>query len=332
MWPANRQGGRRVDLILGLLLLAGVITGITANTVGVDWPLDLIQLHAAAALAILLVAPWKYVVIRRGLGRRRRRRSIKTLSLVLLGLTLITIVSGLVHSTGHLEFAGPFTLMQIHVAAAFGALAAVLGHFGLHAVRPRRADADRRALLRLGVLGGAAAVATAAWDTAAATPRRFSGSVPKDRPEVTSWIDDPVPHLDPATWRLRVGPHRFDLDEVRALRHETFHAVLDCTSAWYSDQQWDGVPLRTLLAAAGVSPGRSVEVRSVTGFVRWFGASTLDDVWLVTGMAGAPLSYGHGYPARIVAPGRRGFWWVKWVTEVNPSDRHPWTQPVFPLT
>jgi DMSO/TMAO reductase YedYZ molybdopterin-dependent catalytic subunit len=327
----NRQGGRRVDLVLGLLLLAGVITGIAANTVGVNWPLDLMQLHAGAALAILLIAPWKYVVIRRGLARRRRRR-VKALSLALLVLTLVTIASGLVHSTGHLEFVGPFTLMQIHVAAAAGALAAVLGHFLLHAVRPRRADADRRALLRLGVLGGVAAVATAGWDAAAAAPRRFSGSVPKDRPEVTSWIDDGVPEIDPAAWRLRVGPATFDLPAVLALDHEQFGAVLDCTSGWYTGQRWDGVRLSAVLAAAGVTAGRSVEVRSVTGFSRWFGASTLDDVWLVTGMAGEPLSAGHGYPARIVAPGRRGFWWVKWVTEIRPSDRRPWTQPVFPLT
>ncbi len=328
----NRQGGRRVDLVLGLLLLAGVVTGIAANTVGVNWPLDIMQLHAGAALAILLIAPWKYVVVRRGLSRRRRRRSVKTLSLVLLGLTLVTIVSGLIHSTGHLEFLGPFTLMQIHVAAAFGALAAVLGHFLLHAVRPRRADADRRALLRFGLLGGAAAVATAVWDTAGATTRRFTGSVPKDRPEVTSWINDAVPHLDPDQWRLRVGAATFDLDTVLAWKHERFGAVLDCTSGWYTGQQWDGVRLSVVLAAAGVTAGRSVEVRSVTGFSRWFGASTLDDVWLVTGMAGFPLAYGHGYPARIVAPGRRGFWWVKWVSDIQSSDRRPWTQPVFPLT
>jgi DMSO/TMAO reductase YedYZ molybdopterin-dependent catalytic subunit len=328
----NRQGGRRVDLVLGLLLLAGVITGIAANTIGVNWPLDLMQLHAGAALAILLIAPWKYVVIRRGLARRRRRRSVKTLSLTLLVLTLITIASGLIHSTGHLEFVGPFTLMQIHVAAAFGALAAVLGHFRLHAVRPRRTDADRRALLTFGVLGAAAAMVTAAWDTAGATPRRFSGSVPKDRPEVTSWINDAVPQLDGGTWRVRVGPRTFDLDAVLALKHETFGAVLDCTSGWYTGQQWEGVRLSAVLAAAGVTAGRSVEVRSVTGFSRWFGASTLDDVWLVTRMAGESLSYGHGYPARIVAPGRRGFWWVKWVSEIQPSDRRPWTQPIFPLT
>src|SRR4051794_25377393 len=158
----SRQGGRRVVLVLGLLLLSGVITGILANTVGVTWPLDLIQVHAAGALAILLLAPWKYVVIRRGLRRTRRPRPVKALSLTLLGFVLVTVASGLIHSAGHLEFVGPLTLMQIHVGAAVGALAAVLGHFVLHAVRPRAADADRRAPRRpAGRRGGAPAAALA---------------------------------------------------------------------------------------------------------------------------------------------------------------------------
>jgi DMSO/TMAO reductase YedYZ molybdopterin-dependent catalytic subunit len=331
----GRQGGRRIDLVLGLLLGAAALTGTAANTIGVDWPLDLIQLHAAAALAILLLAPWKYVVIRRGLGRRRRGRGKKALSLTLAGFVLITIGSGLLHSTGGVEFVGPLTLMQIHVGAAVGALLAVAAHFLGHAVRPRRADADRRAVLRLGMLGVGAAVATAAWDTAAvAGGRRFTGSIEKPTPEVTTWFDDGIPRLDPARWRLRVGSAEFDLDAVRALPHERFTAILDCTSGWYSRQDWDGVRLSALLAAAEV-PGdgwRSVEARSATGYARWFGAGTLDDVWLVTAVGGEPLTYGHGFPARIVAPGRRGFWWVKWVTSIQPSARPPWAQSFFPLS
>jgi DMSO/TMAO reductase YedYZ molybdopterin-dependent catalytic subunit len=210
----------------------------------------------------------------------------------------------------------------------------VAAHFTLHAVRPRRADADRRALLRLAVLGAGAAVATAAWDVGAATRRRFTGSVPKAELEVTSWINDSVQRIDPARWRLRVGTATLDLAAVQALPHERFTAVLDCTSGWYSPQQWEGVRLSALLAAAGVRPGpwRSVQVRSATGYARWFGASTLDQVWLATGVAGQPLPYGHGYPARIVAPGRRGFWWVKWVSSVQTSARPPWAQSFFPLT
>ena len=241
MWLRSRQGGRRVDLVLGLLLLAGVLTGIAANTIGVNWPLDLIQLHAAAALAVLLIAPWKFLVIRRGLGRTRRRRSVKALSIALVPLVLIAIGSGLIHSTGHLEFVGPLTLMQIHVGAAVAALVVVAVHFTLHAVRPRRADADRRALLRLAVLGAGAAVATAAWDAGAATRRRFTGSVPKADLEVTSWINDSVQRVDPARWTLRVGTATLDLAAVQALPHERFTAVLDCTSGWYSPQQWEGV-------------------------------------------------------------------------------------------
>ncbi|MDT5043373.1 MAG: hypothetical protein QOE51_4358, partial [Actinoplanes sp.] len=192
----SRQGGRRVDLALGLLLLAAVLTGTAANTIGVNWPLDLIQLHAGAALAILLIAPWKYVVIRRGLKRPRRRRATKALSLSLAVFVLLTIGSGLLHSTGHVEFVGPLTLMQIHVGSAVGALCALVAHFLIHSVRPRRADADRRALLRLTALAAGAAVATVAWDLAGATTRRFSGSVPKPALEVTNWFDDPIPHLD----------------------------------------------------------------------------------------------------------------------------------------
>ena len=51
---------------------------------------------------------------------------------------------------------------------------------------------------------------------------------------------------------------------------------------------------------------RSVRVRSATGYARWFGAATLDGVWLATAVGGEALPYGHGFPARIVAPGRRG--------------------------
>src|SRR5690348_7545091 len=222
----GRQGGRRIDLVLGLLVAAAVVTGIAANTVGVNWPLDLIQLHAGAAVAILLLAPWKYVVIRRGLRRARRGLGKKALSLTLAGFVLVAIGSGLLHSTGKVEFVGPLTLMQIHVGAAVGALLAVVAHFVGHAVRPRRADADRRALLRLGVLGAGAAVATAAWDTAAvAGGRRFTGSIEKPYLEVTTWFDDGIPEIDPASWRLRVGSAEFDLEAVRALPHERFTAI-----------------------------------------------------------------------------------------------------------
>ena len=157
--------------------------------------------------------------------------------------------------------------------------------------------------------------------------------MPKPELRVTAWFDDGIQQVDPDRWRLTVAGTSFDLDAVRALPHEKLTAILDCTSGWYSRQDWEGVRLSAVLAAARVTGGdwRSVEVRSVTGYARWFGADTLHDVWLVTGLAGYPLSYGHGFPARIVAPGRRGFWWVKWVTSIEPTARPPWAQSPYPL-
>ena len=46
----------------------------------------------------------------------------------------------------------------------------------------------------------------------------------------------------------------------------------------------------------------------------------------------APLSVGHGFPARLVAPGRRGFWWVKWVDRIELQTTPWWWQPPFPVT
>jgi DMSO/TMAO reductase YedYZ molybdopterin-dependent catalytic subunit len=51
---------------------------------------------------------------------------------------------------------------------------------------------------------------------------------------------------------------------------------------------------------------------------------------LATHVAGQPLSAGHGAPLRLVAAGRRGFWWVKWVVRIEVVDAPWWLQPPFP--
>jgi DMSO/TMAO reductase YedYZ molybdopterin-dependent catalytic subunit len=57
----------------------------------------------------------------------------------------------------------------------------------------------------------------------------------------------------------------------------------------------------------------------------------LGEVLLATRIGGEPLRDGHGAPARLVVPGRRGFWWVKWVERIELSDTPDWAQPPFPL-
>jgi DMSO/TMAO reductase YedYZ molybdopterin-dependent catalytic subunit len=75
----------------------------------------------------------------------------------------------------------------------------------------------------------------------------------------------------------------------------------------------------------------SVLVTSVTGYRRRLPAADTSTLLLATHLGGAPLSAGHGAPVRLVAPSRRGFWWVKWVTAVELSDQPWWRQTPFPL-
>jgi DMSO/TMAO reductase YedYZ molybdopterin-dependent catalytic subunit len=208
-----------------------------------------------------------------------------------IALVLIALGSGLAHATGLVERVGPLTIMQVHVGAAVTALA----------------------------LAAAAAAALTVWEGALAASRlpggrrRFTGSVeqgsgtPAAMP-VVAWLDDRVQRIEPDAWRLRVGDGVYDLAAIEALPHESLSAALDCTGGWFSVQRWEGVRLDRLVDPGG-DGWRSVEVRSATGYALRFPLRDLSRTWLVTRAGGAPLSAGHGFPARIVAPGRRGFWW-----------------------
>lgn len=57
----------------------------------------------------------------------------------------------------------------------------------------------------------------------------------------------------------------------------------------------------------------------------------LDRLLLATQVDGAPLSADHGFPVRLAAPGRRGYWWVTWIDRIELQTTPLWWQPPFPL-
>jgi DMSO/TMAO reductase YedYZ molybdopterin-dependent catalytic subunit len=166
--------------------------------------------------------------------------------------------------------------------------------------------------------------------------RRFTGSyeVASFRPAAmpaTSWLLDAVPAIDPDRWRLSVedGQGRRELTLAQLTGYDTkVRATLDCTSGWYSHQDWTGLPLAALLHPAGNA--QSVYVHSVTGYWVRFPIHDMDRLLLATQVGGASLSAEHGYPVRLVAPGRRGYWWVKWVDHIELQTTPSWWQPPFP--
>ena len=154
---------------------------------------------------------------------------------------------------------------------------------------------------------------------------------------VTSWVaDDPDP-VDPDDYRLRVGglvetPRTYDLSAVESSADASDRVLLDCTSGWYTVQDWRGVRLGDLLSAVGVrDEARWVAVHSVTGY-RWsYPLGEARGMLLATHVGGERLSHGHGFPLRLVAPDRRGFQWIKWVDRIEVRRRRDATQYVATL-
>jgi hypothetical protein len=328
--------GRRTNLALAVLLVVAVVSGLASQAIGVDWPLDLAMVHGAIALGIVLLAPWKATIVRRGLTKRKPAR---WTSVALLVLVLVTLGTGLLHSYG-VPRIGPLTMMQIHVGGAVLALGLAIDHYRRHPVRPRHFDVDRRAFIRTSTLAVTTAAFWLAWEgvlRALAAPgkdRRFTGSHQRGSHDpgalpTTTWLDDRAPEIDQLSWEIEVGEQTLDLGDLEGLSQETFPAILDCTGGWYSEQTWTGIRLDRLLQPGG---SRSFVVRSSTGYARRFPIGDLEGTWLVTRLGDEPLSPGHGFPARIVAPARRGFWWVKWVKRIELSPVPWWLQSPFPLT
>ena len=341
-----RRAGRRTNVgLLGLLLLAGG-TGVLAFAVGSPGPARLVvAAHGAAGLGLLLLVPWKAVVVRRSWRRPTGTRGTGGVSLGV--TTLLTLLTGVLHAggvTGPWSWSAGVPVLHVHVALGVATGALVVVHAWGRRQRPRVTDLDRRGLLRAGALGAGAVALWGAgeglWRLTGApgTARRATGSFERgtDDPAampVTQWISDAVPD-SPAAALVVVAPGRrvrvpaADLDQGDVVR-----AALDCTGGWYAVQDWRGVRLDRLLASVTrkLPADGAVDVVSVTGFRRRLPLSEAGGLLLATHAAGRPLSPGHGAPVRLVAPGRRGFWWVKWVASVQLSDLPAAIQPPFPL-
>jgi DMSO/TMAO reductase YedYZ molybdopterin-dependent catalytic subunit len=320
---------------LGLLALLGLALGTGALAFGVGVPAGraVVIAHGLAGLGLVVLAPWKTAIARRGLRRRRTGRAV---SIALSALVVAAVATGLAHAAGLRVLPAGLTSMQLHVGAALVAVVPAVWHVVARPTPVRRTDLSRRTLLRTARTLGIAGAGWAAWEVVAGADRRFTGSheVGTDRPErmpVTQWLADTVPVIDADAWRLTVtdaaGTRTLALgdlglgDEVRA--------TVDCTGGWQATQDWSGIAVRRLVTDPG--DARSLVVLSATGYARRLPLRDLDTLLLATTAAGAPLSPGHGAPARLVAPGRRGFWWVKWVTEIRTDPAPWWWQPPFPL-
>ncbi len=155
---------------------------------------------------------------------------------------------------------------------------------------------------------------------------------------------DPI--LEPSQWRLildgEVGrPVQLNLDILYRLPAIRFTKTLECISNWVNQCErsqggpgfgcdlistavWKGVRLSDVFAlAGGVKPGaRSIAVIGADEFSSSIppDAQTMASTLLVYEMNDEVLPLEHGYPARLLIPGRYGMKSPKWVIAMRPMN------------
>jgi DMSO/TMAO reductase YedYZ molybdopterin-dependent catalytic subunit len=320
-----------------ILVLVGVL-GAT-GTYGLFWANGLaFEAHRIAAWGLLALVPWKAGIswqsLKRGLDKRFDRNAMVIISLVLAAATITVLAFGLMWAWR----LGPVWLWLHQTTIAWHWILglAITPVLALHAWRrwpkPRQEDfTSRRGVLKLMAIGAAGIAGWMIAETLAQsratteTPRRFTGSRGEGLFEGNGFpvTGERTPEIDPAAWRLKISgavDKRTTLtyDDILAMvAHETT-AELDCTLGWYTIQNWQGVRLIDVLAAAGMRPDATgVRLTSVSGYGHVYLSGEVKDILLATHVGGETLTDQHGYPLRAVVPNRRGWFWVKWLERVE---------------
>jgi hypothetical protein len=341
-----RLDSRRTNLGVFAIVIASTITGFATYLAGTrsDW--WLFWLHGTIGFSLLALLWWKGKVIVRGLKSRWPSMS-AYLSILTLGILFAIVGSGIYSAMARGGKLGPWGMLEVHAGGAMIIVPLFIAHLVGRWVPPAKRDVSRRVFLRAAALTGVGLAARAATEGItrgahlAGSKRRFTGShligKPGEAFPDVSWLFDSPAPIDERAWRLEVGgavdePFSMEYAVLTSQLQEQKRATIDCTGGWYSEQEWEGVRLGALLDRAGVHAGaRSIVVTSVTGYKRAYPVEEARTLLLATRVGGKPLTHGHGFPARIVAPGRRGFWWVKWVRKIEASSAPTWLQTPVPL-
>ncbi len=154
-----------------------------------------------------------------------------------------------------------------------------------------------------------------------------------------------VPAVDPGTWTLVIDgmvDQRVELSfqDLLDMGVDEYGITLTCVSnevggGLVGNALWLGVPIRDVLAMAGVQDGADMVLStSVDGYTASTPLSSLTDDGIdaifAVGMNGEPLPMEHGFPVRMVVPGLYGYVSAtKWVTELKVTtfaeDEAYWT-------
>jgi DMSO/TMAO reductase YedYZ molybdopterin-dependent catalytic subunit len=138
-------------------------------------------------------------------------------------------------------------------------------------------------------------------------------------------ITGAAPPIDITKYTLSVDglvntPLSLSYDSVLKYPHITEVVLLICEGAFVDNAEWTGVPVSTLLTQAGVKPeAKMVIFHGIDGYQIGLKLQDIqkDGVFLAYEVNGEVLPKEHGYPLRLVAKGKFGALWAKWVNRLE---------------
>ncbi len=156
-------------------------------------------------------------------------------------------------------------------------------------------------------------------------PEEIAARIPPGQRLVRGWPVlhyGAIPRFDEATWDFRVygaveDEFTLSYSELKELGPARVGADMHCVTGWTTlDNEWEGVPFRTIAERARPKP----EAAWVVAHCDHVYTSNLslqamldDDVLLAWGNRGEPLTPEHGFPLRLVVPKRYAWKSAKWV-------------------
>jgi len=137
-------------------------------------------------------------------------------------------------------------------------------------------------------------------------------------------------NIDPATYHLTIaGLVNATLDytyDEAINNHQTYQKVVTiyCVEGWHAKILWGGILVKDLLQDAGVQSNATVAIfHASDGYTT---ALPLDyllskNILLAYRMNGVTLTPNIGFPFMLVSESKYGYKWIKWVTEIEVSNK-----------
>ncbi len=319
------------------------------------WIYQLTQgLHVTSGLAaipLLLAKLWsvfpellKWPPIR-SFGHALERGSIA----LFLGSSFVQLITGLINT--YKWYPWPFPFRETHYWLSWIIIGSLLLHIALKlpaimdhwragpddrggAPAPGPGRWSRRAFLTgVGSGAGAMVLTTAGQSWSVLDPVNFfaprkKGTGPQSVPVNRTAAQANVAELaGAADWKLTIthqgASREFSLADLRALPQTEHELPIACVEGWSQSARWRGVRVPDLLAAVGAPASSllrftSLEPQGGYRVMTMPAEYSRDDRTLVAlDLNGEVLDLDHGYPARVIAPGRPGVLQTKWLTSVE---------------